>query len=164
MNDRELFIQRWKIERPMFVKILRALPEKGLDYRPHERSNSAARIAWIIPEETRALSEIVERGDSNWENRPHPKSFAEIADMFERHANRLRELLGRTDDAKWESQAKFLAGGQVVYQGAIGEHCWWVLFDLVHHRGQLSTYIRPMGGKVPAVYGPSADDKTMPQI
>jgi len=32
------------------------------------------------------------------------------------------------------------------------------LFDIVHHRGQLSTYIRPMGGKVPSIYGPSADD------
>jgi len=34
---------------------------------------------------------------------------------------------------------------------------WIALFDAVHHRGQLSTYIRPMGGKVPSIYGPSGD-------
>jgi uncharacterized damage-inducible protein DinB len=38
---------------------------------------------------------------------------------------------------------------------------WLALFDAVHHRGQLTTYIRPMGGKVPSVYGPSADSPTM---
>ena len=35
---------------------------------------------------------------------------------------------------------------------------WGYLFDMVHHRGQLSAYLRPMGGKVPSIYGPSADD------
>jgi uncharacterized damage-inducible protein DinB len=35
---------------------------------------------------------------------------------------------------------------------------WGLLFDAVHHRGQLSAYIRPMGGKVPSIYGPSGDD------
>ena len=42
--------------------------------------------------------------------------------------------------------------------GPIGSLAWATLFDLIHHRGQLTMYIRPMGGKVPSVYGPSADD------
>jgi uncharacterized damage-inducible protein DinB len=41
----------------------------------------------------------------------------------------------------------------------IGEWLLFVLFDAIHHRGQLSAYIRPMGGKVPAIYGPSADER-----
>jgi uncharacterized damage-inducible protein DinB len=46
-----------------------------------------------------------------------------------------------------------------VWQSApLGVMVWFTLFDLIHHRGQLSTYIRPMGGKVPSIYGPSADD------
>ena len=43
----------------------------------------------------------------------------------------------------------------------VGGLLWLALFDAVHHRGQLTTYIRPMGGKVPSVYGPSADDSGM---
>ena len=54
------------------------------------------------------------------------------------------------------------AGGQVVFAGPVRDHCWWILFDLVHHRGQLSTYVRPMGGKVPATYGPSGDEEGGP--
>jgi len=44
------------------------------------------------------------------------------------------------------------------WQDTIGQFLWGFLFDCIHHRGQLSTYLRPMGGKVPSIYGPSADD------
>jgi uncharacterized damage-inducible protein DinB len=50
-----------------------------------------------------------------------------------------------------------LVGDYVAWEGAAGEIMWGFLFDKIHHRGQLSTYLRPMGGKVPAIYGPSAD-------
>ena len=51
--------------------------------------------------------------------------------------------------------------GKVWQQAPLGGMIWSTLFDLIHHRGQLSTYIRPMGGKVPSIYGPSADDPGM---
>jgi MFS family permease len=44
------------------------------------------------------------------------------------------------------------------YLIAFGGLLWLAFFDVVHHRGQLSTYVRPMGGKVPSIYGPSADE------
>lgn len=47
---------------------------------------------------------------------------------------------------------------EIILKDTVGGLLWLALFDAVHHRGQLSTYIRPMGGKVPSVYGPSADD------
>ena len=40
----------------------------------------------------------------------------------------------------------------------MGDFLWYLFFDAIHHRGQLSTYIRPMGGQVPSIYGPSGDD------
>ena len=48
--------------------------------------------------------------------------------------------------------------GHVAWKAPLGEMMWGLLFDAIHHRGQLSTYIRPMGGKVPSIYGPSGDD------
>ena len=77
---------------------------------------------------------------------------------LEKHGARLTALADAMDDAKWSSPGQFLAGGQVVFAGPIRDHCFWILFDGVHHRGQLSTYIRPMGGKVPSIYGPSGDE------
>ncbi len=48
--------------------------------------------------------------------------------------------------------------GKVLWTDTLENMVWGFLFDMVHHRGQLTAYIRPMGGKVPAIYGPSADD------
>ncbi|MFY9551772.1 MAG: DinB family protein [Thermoanaerobaculia bacterium] len=158
MTDREFFAQRWKEERPLFVKVLKAMPEGKLDYKPHEKSRPAGRISWGMAEEVRGLSEIVEKGESHWQLLPEPQTVAEIVKAFERNAERLSRLADSMDDTRWASPGKFIAGGQVVFGGPIRDHCWWILFDLVHHRGQLSTYLRPMGGKVPAVYGPSGDE------
>ena len=47
--------------------------------------------------------------------------------------------------------------GKVVSEQPVGQFLWFILFDAIHHRGQLAAYLRPMGGKVPAIYGPSAD-------
>lgn len=44
-------------------------------------------------------------------------------------------------------------------ESPVGEFLWYLFFDAIHHRGQLAAYLRPMGGKVPAIYGPSADTR-----
>jgi hypothetical protein len=49
-------------------------------------------------------------------------------------------------------------GGQEVMKETGYQNAWGFLFDIVHHRGQISTYLRPMGAKVPQIYGPSADE------
>jgi uncharacterized damage-inducible protein DinB len=158
MNDRVLFLSRWKSELPAFVRVLKALPDARLDYSPHARSRPAGRIAAGIAEDARALAEIIEKGEAHWQGGMNPRSTDELVEVFERNAARLTEILEGVDDAKWESHGRLLASGQIVFAGPIREHCWWILFDGVHHRGQLSAYIRPMGGKVPSIYGPSGDD------
>ena len=50
-------------------------------------------------------------------------------------------------------------GEKVAGEQPVGGFLWAFLFDAVHQRGQLTTYIRPMGGKVPTIYGPSADSR-----
>jgi uncharacterized damage-inducible protein DinB len=62
------------------------------------------------------------------------------------------------DDATWTSEAKYFIHGKYFRSATIEATLWEFLFDLIHHRGQLSTYIRPMGGRVPSTYGPSGDE------
>jgi uncharacterized damage-inducible protein DinB len=47
----------------------------------------------------------------------------------------------------------------VIKEGPRQQLAWMMLLDSVHHRGQLSTHLRPMGSKVPSMYGPSADEE-----
>ena len=91
-------------------------------------------------------------------SRPQPDSTEKIAGEFEKQGQELAKKPQSIDDARWNSTGRFLSGGKEVFSASRGEMAWWILFDLIHHRGQLTAYLRPMGGKVPAVYGPSADD------
>jgi uncharacterized damage-inducible protein DinB len=62
------------------------------------------------------------------------------------------------DEEAWNRTAQFYVNGKVVSEQPVGTFLWFILFDAIHHRGQLAAYLRPMGGKVPAIYGPSADE------
>jgi uncharacterized damage-inducible protein DinB len=78
---------------------------------------------------------------------------------YELHHNTLAQKLHNLDDITWNHQAWMVVGEQeILLKDTVGGLLWLALFDSVHHRGQLTTYIRPMGGKVPSVYGPSGDD------
>ena len=72
---------------------------------------------------------------------------------------KLIDRLESIDEADWTSPAKFLFEEHVVMEAPRVQMAWMMLLDSIHHRGQLSTYLRPMGSKVPAIYGPSADDE-----
>ena len=77
---------------------------------------------------------------------------------YQEHHRALAEKLNHLDDITWNRAAWLTRGEQeIVLRDSVGGLLWIALFDAVHHRGQLSTYIRPMGGKVPSIYGPSGD-------
>ena len=153
----EYFLHRWDMEQPKFVAVMRAMPGDRLDYRPHEKSTAAGALAWQIVEEQRLLSEMIDSGKILWSMRPMPSTPDAIADAYETATNELRPRITNIDEATWNKEAQFLFGEHVVGTSTVGEFLWGFLFDMVHHRGQLSTYLRPMGGKVPSIYGPSAD-------
>ena len=158
MSIPQFFVTRWEQEQAAFGKVLRALPGDQLAYRPHERSTSAGDLAWQLAIEQRGMSDLIERGESAWEQTPRPATLDEIVAAWDAATNDLRERLSGLDEAKCEGECKLLMGGAPVWTDKLGNMLWGYLFDMVHHRGQLSAYIRPMGGKVPAIYGPSADD------
>jgi uncharacterized damage-inducible protein DinB len=163
MTELQFFQRRWEIEKPLFAKMMKALPEGGLGYKPHEKSRPAGRIAAGMVAEADGLAEIIEKGELEWASGPpEPSSAAEVVAGWEKAAGRLSAAVTGLDESKWASPGEFRAAGQVVFAGAVRDHCWWILFDLVHHRGQLSVYVRPMGGKVPAIYGPSGDEAMAP--
>lgn len=158
MSIHEFFVQRWEAEQRAFGKVLRAIPGDKLAYRPHERSTGAGDLAWQLAEEQRGMCDLIESGEIKWAPGKHPATIGEIVAAWDKSTDKLRKLLPGVSEAKSASPAKFLMGGEAVWTDTVENMLWGFLFDMVHHRGQLSTYLRPMGGKVPAIYGPSADD------
>jgi uncharacterized damage-inducible protein DinB len=158
MNTREYFAETFKSEKPRFVRVIRAVPGERASYKPHERSSSAADIVWLLASELSDACEVVDKGEVNFVQRPAPAKLEESAAAYETNAGELEKRLTRLDDAAWQKKARFLVDGNVAWETSLGDMLWGFLFDAIHHRGQLSTYLRPMGAKVPSIYGPSADD------
>lgn len=158
MTNREFFIKRWEEEYPTFLRVFRALPKDKPDYRPHPRSRSAVELVWLLVLEEQACSVCIDAGQVEWKEEPPPRSLEEVVAVYEKAHADLAPRLKRLDDTTWEGKtARLLSGGES-YELPLGEMLWAVLFDAIHHRGQLSLYIRLMGSKVPAIYGPSADE------
>jgi uncharacterized damage-inducible protein DinB len=158
MTNHEFCVARRKAELPAFVRVLKALPEGRLDYRPDPKARTAAELAWMLVSEETALVGLLDTFTIDWKETPPPTRVGDIVATFERDAAIVNAKLEKLDAAVWEKPAKFLVGGAAVWEDTVGQMVWGFLFDAIHHRGQLSTYLRPMGGKIPSIYGPTADD------
>jgi uncharacterized damage-inducible protein DinB len=159
MNDRDFFKTRVQAEAKGFQKVFEALPADRMEYRPHPKSPSAAEVVRTMSAELGACVDAVDRGQVEWN--PQPPTRRE--DMLARWDKALADLgarLERLDDAAWERPVTMSSGGKAYPPMPLGAFLWFLLFDAIHHRGQLTAYIRPMGGKVPGVYGRSADEKS----
>jgi uncharacterized damage-inducible protein DinB len=161
MNTREYFVQTFKGEVPRFVRVLKAVPQSGIGYRPHPKSMSAGEIVWMLAGELKDACEVLDKGEVAFAMHPAPATVAEAVQAYEKNAAAVKRRLAKVTDAAWKKKARFRMDGKVVWEASVGDMLWGFLFDAIHHRGQLSTYLRPMGAKVPSIYGPSGDDPGM---
>jgi uncharacterized damage-inducible protein DinB len=158
MSNRDFYVARRMAEFPGFVKVLKALPADKLDYKPHERSPTARQLVFTISAEVGSALQAAREFATTFPGQEPPPLDRMIAD-FERDSAALVEHVAKMDEAAWLRPATLSARGKVIMEQPVGEFLWFLHFDGIHHRGQLTTYIRPMGGTVPGVYGPSADDR-----
>jgi len=156
VTDQDFFFQKWDREAPKFDSVMDALPPDRLDYRPHPKSRSAAEMVTHLAREQEMLVGMIDTGRIDYKD-SRAEDFGEMRALWKKSTVELRNRLKELDDAGWNRPVQFFAGGNQINETTTDEMLWGFLLDMIHHRGQLSTYIRPMGGKVPSIYGPSAD-------
>jgi uncharacterized damage-inducible protein DinB len=157
VNDLEFCVARRKSETPAFIRVIKAMPPDRLDYQPDPKARSARDLAWVMAVEEQALLGVLEKGTIDWPSDPAPARVEDIAAVYEKCSAAVNERLAKLDEAGWRKNGK-IAMGSAAWEDTVANMTWGLLFDAIHHRGQLSTYLRPMGGKVPSIYGPTADD------
>src|SRR5437868_5523259 len=158
MTSREFYLGRRRAEQPIFVRVLKSLPADRLDYRPHERSPSARQVMWTMTNELRACVDVVTRHKTEW-RAPEHLSHDAMLQLFEQWSTELTDHVAKMDDASWDRVAQFYVNEKVVSEQPVSQFLWFIHFDAIHHREQLSVYLRPMGATVPSIYGPSADSR-----
>lgn len=152
MDDKSRFTSFWTTESKTTRNVLARIPEKS-NYRPDPKSRTAQEIAWQIVGEEAMLLESLETGKGVWAPAPCPASMKEVVNAYEKQSAGLVARLNALPVARWTAAVDFFGS-----ERPASDMAWSFLFDIVHHRGQISTYLRPMGSTVPQIYGPSADE------
>ena len=137
-------------------KVIRTVPDDKKSYKPEEKSMTAHELAWHIASSEIFFLDAVINGkfDTGGEHPAAPPTIGAILEWYEsNHRNRMATLQNLAADKIVNTVGFFgvMELPAVAYLNLMNLHT-------SHHRGQLSTYLRPMGSKVPSIYGGSADE------
>jgi len=152
MDEKALFTKFWTQESKTTRNVLARIPERS-DYRPDPKSRTAQEIAWQIVCEEKMIIEAIEAGKADWAPPPMPATMKEVLREYETQSAAIAKRWNELPGGRWNGKLEFFGSERPASPMA-----WSFLFDIVHHRGQISTYLRPMGAKVPQIYGPSGDE------
>lgn len=165
MTDKELFVEILKSEIPRFERVMKAVeatPKSKHGYKHDKKSRTTLELlAHTFGSESGMIPYFLKNGKMDFMSWPKPKwKTAEgVRKEFMKNAKELLEMAKKMPEKKWEEKAQMFMGEHMEWEDRRGKIAWEFLLDLIHHRGQLTTHLRPMGGKVPSIYGPSADSK-----
>lgn len=157
MTNKEFFLKILKDEAPKFRVAIDALPEEKHSHKVHERSREAGNLAAQLALQWKAISGILTDGAPAFN--PHEMENQSKADMLSKFDTGMSQLMKDVEATTEEDWQNGEASMGDIWKDKKYNMSWGFLFDAIHHRGQLSTFLRAMGEKVPAIYGPSADSQ-----
>jgi uncharacterized damage-inducible protein DinB len=167
MKITELLLAELDREAVGIRKTLERVPEGKNDWKPHDKSMPLGALATIVANIPAWLDMVVNMdeldinppGGSKYRP-PVWKTRRDLLDQFETSLKKGREVLNNTtDDRLLNTKWRMLSGGKLMSEQSRYEAVRdGVLNHMAHHRGQLTVYLRLNEAKVPAIYGPSADE------
>ncbi len=158
---RQHLLETFEREHEKTMRVLRAYPRDKWELRPHAMSKTARELAFAFVMEQKAMQTVMTTGFDfskpvAWPAAPD-SADAILAGLEEAHAKTGALLRGLRDEDLGKS-VQFFTGPGKIGDLPLFEILWSMTFDQIHHRGQLSIYLRMADGKVPSIYGPSADE------
>lgn len=160
-NEQATFLAGWYLkelesEIETTKKVLAAVPDAKHSYKPDPKAKSAFELAWHICSSDVWFLEGIVAGKFEMEGTKEipVKTTAEIVKWYDTNISNALEKVRSLPVDKLTRTIPFATIANMPAVAYLG----WVQSHSVHHRGQLSTYLRPMGSKVPSIYGGSADE------
>ena len=141
-------------------KVIAAVPDAKSDYKPDPNARSARELAWHIANSDVQFLDGIGDLTFNMETPEHkPQTSAEVVAWYDEKMKRGMEKVAALSAEQLLTPVEFFGVFNLpaaLYLGFLNNHS-------VHHRGELTTYLRPMGSKVPSIYGGSHDEPFVPQ-
>ena len=157
-----IFLDTFRAELARSKRVLTACPAGSEELRPHPESPTARDGAGRLPSGQGLMVKALTTG-FDW-SKPSgsppkpPESLAEIAAELDSGLELVANALQGVNDEALNETVTFPVGPKKFGEFRKIDFLWFLLHDHIHHRGQLSVYVRLAGGKVPAIYGPSGDE------
>jgi uncharacterized damage-inducible protein DinB len=170
MNYADIFLADLEREIPISRRVLQRVPDGRMDWKPHEKSMPMRYLAMMVATMPEWLGMVIGTEEMDIAPKDGPKftpppleTSADLVTALDAAAIKARTALKGTNDAHLAKHWKLLSGGQVLQDTP--RHVQirdGVLSHWVHHRGQLTVYLKMLGAKVPSIYGPSGDEPPRP--
>jgi uncharacterized damage-inducible protein DinB len=163
MSLSQPFLMELQQESATTRKMLERMPQTALSWKPHEKSMSMGHLAIHIARLLQLLDTIVHHDDLNLASQnpgaPEPETVAGILELFDQALATAVRAMKDQPDEKLSAMWRMKIGEQVLAEMPRASAIRTMVFShLVHHRGQLSVYLRLQNVPLPAVYGPTADE------
>src|SRR6266487_1916269 len=155
------YLKELEAETTATRKCLERIPESLFDFKPHEKSMTMGYLALLVAEIPKWITYMIEKSEIDFATFEHfkPKNTSELVSHFDENLQGAKNALQQvSNDAL--SELFFLKNrGQILFSSPKKGNVGSSINHLVHHRGQLTVYMRLNDIPVPSIYGPSADDK-----
>lgn len=159
-TEREHYLATFERESQTTLRVLKAYPANKAQWKPAERSNSLTQIAWMLVLTQFITEPVLTAPKLSPEGLPAPPSdWNTLVSTFEKaHADAMKRLRAMSEDTFKSTIVMPVGPGGATAPVRRADALWMFLFDAVHHRGQVTVYLRAVGGKVPNIYGGSGDE------
>ena len=140
-------------------KVIAAVPDAKSDYRPDQHARTAKELAWHIANtDVQFLDGIADRNFKMESPENKPQTSGDVVSWYDENIKRGIARVADMTPEQLLTPVEFFGVFNlpaVLYLGFLNNHS-------IHHRGELATYLRPMGSKVPSIYGGSYDEPFVP--
>jgi uncharacterized damage-inducible protein DinB len=166
MELKTFFLQQLERETAANRKVLERVPEGKNSWKPHERSMEIGYLAGLVASMPRWISMMIETDELNLD-KPEAQTFrakaqdstADLLKLSDEGKAQAAAALSHTNEGHFAKPWKFVMGGKAVSEAPRHQQIADAFTHMAHHRGQLTVYLRLNEAKVPAIYGPSADER-----
>lgn len=158
MTEKDTFLQTFEREYQTTLKVLKAYPSERADLKPSPKSKNAQDLAWMLVLNQMVVIPTLDNALDPGKLPPSPKAWHEILPALEAAHRETMAKLNQSTENDWNGTIQIPVAPKTMGEMRIGDALWFFLSDTIHHRGQFTVYLRMAGGKLPSVYGPTADE------
>ena len=156
------FVSEFEAEIPASRKCIERIPEKLYDWKPHEKSMTLGYLTLLVAEIPKWITAMIKTREIDFQTFSHfqPKTTSEMVNHFDENVNGAKQAFQELSMEDLDKAFVLKNGDHILTSSPLKENISSTLNHWVHHRGQLTVYMRLNDLLVPSIYGPSADDRS----